>query len=52
MDKYREVNKKLYLCFVDHERAFDRLTHNNLLGKFLQCHRKDQAFMQTCNEIR
>ena len=29
-ERYRQVGKKLYLCFVDYQKAFDRVRHDKL----------------------
>ena len=31
MDKYLEVNKNIYICFIDYEKAFDRVFHYKLV---------------------
>ena len=33
IERYSEVNKDLYLCFIDYENAFDRVNH----AKLIQC---------------
>ena len=33
MEKYLEVKKDVYVCFIDYEKAFDRVSH----GKMIQC---------------
>jgi len=31
LEKYLEINKKVYLCFIDYEKAFDRVYHQKLM---------------------
>ena len=31
VDKYQEVNKNICVCFIDYEKAFDRVYHQNLM---------------------
>ena len=31
MDRYLEVNKNIYICFIDYEKAFDRVFHHKLM---------------------
>ena len=33
IERYSEVNKDMYLCFIDYEKAFDRVNR----AKFIQC---------------
>ena len=30
MEKAREFQKNIYFCFIDHDKAFDRVDHNKL----------------------
>jgi hypothetical protein len=31
IEKYLEVDKKVYACFIDYEKAFDRVNHEQLV---------------------
>ena len=30
-ERYCEMNKEVYLCFIDYEKAFDRVNHEKLI---------------------
>ena len=48
LEKYLEIHKKVYLCFIDYEKAFDRVHHAKLIKKIVcsQMDGKDQKLIQ------
>ena len=48
LEKYLEIHKKVYLCFIDYEKAFDRVYHQKLMEKIRrsQIDGRDQRLIQ------
>ena len=47
-DRYLQVNKEIYICFIDYEKAFDRVFHTKLMNilKTLDMDGKDIRLIQ------